>query len=260
MKYLLLILPLLLFSCSKEDIIENKTITFNTIEVYQTRAGLDGLTDLYVIEGGEVLLHQTSSESTFGSPEITLDYGQHNLVFIASKSTEPSISNGIFSCNKVLDTYSKTLSINISSSSANTQSITLERCIYGITIIPKDVYKYSDIEIIIKDHCLSYYNNYGINSNEYHRVFDTTDLIGKTDALGFTVYGFLQQGEDRIDLVINFRNENGQVEVSREVEDVPVEINKKTVLTGYFFDSSLSPTLTINTSWNTGQTIDYNSL
>ena len=66
-----------------------------------TRAALmangKALTDLYILDydktTGKLLqvLHQTSTAADFAEPDLTLDYGEHVLKVVATRSTEPTL-------------------------------------------------------------------------------------------------------------------------------------------------------------------------
>ncbi len=70
-------------------------------EVTVTRAALSAngsmLTDLYVLDydktSGKLLqvLHQTSTATDFAEPDLTLDYGEHVLKVIATRSDNPTL-------------------------------------------------------------------------------------------------------------------------------------------------------------------------
>lgn len=66
-----------------------------------TRAALSAngkqLTDLYILDydktSGKLLqvLHQTYTAADFAEPDLTLDYGDHVLKVVATRSTEPTL-------------------------------------------------------------------------------------------------------------------------------------------------------------------------
>ena len=67
----------------------------------ETRAALTAnskaLTDLYILDydkaTGKLLqvLHQTSTATDFAEPDLTLDYGEHTLKVVATRSQEPTL-------------------------------------------------------------------------------------------------------------------------------------------------------------------------
>ena len=66
----------------------------------ETRAALSAngkaLTDLYILDYDKVsgkllqVLHQTSTAADFAEPDLTLDYGEHVLKVVATRSLEPT--------------------------------------------------------------------------------------------------------------------------------------------------------------------------
>ena len=71
------------------------------VSVSPTRASLSAngkaLTDLYILDydkaTGKLLqvLHQTSTATDFAEPDLTLDYGEHVLKVVATRSQEPTL-------------------------------------------------------------------------------------------------------------------------------------------------------------------------
>lgn len=125
-------------------------ITFNFSEITQqamTRASLSelGLTDIWVFDymGGSLMqtIHQASTDAAFGSPTLSLEYGEHTFYFVASRGVEPTVdtSAGTIVWSSVRDTFHSSLTMNVQPTSASSQNITLSRVVGRLRIVATDV-------------------------------------------------------------------------------------------------------------------------
>ena len=115
---------------------DKKTITFDFGELSlrsMTRATLAelNLTDLWIFDyvGAELkqTIHQASTDASFGSASLSLDYGEHTLCFVASRGSEPTVTAPTISWVKPSDTFWAALSLNVQPASSASQSVTLHR-------------------------------------------------------------------------------------------------------------------------------------
>ena len=110
-----------------------------------TRATLAelNLTDVWVFDYVGVQLqtitHQTASDASFGSPSLTVDYGDHTFYFVASRGDTPTIDGTTISWAKPSDTFWSTLSLTVSPGSSITQAVSLHRVAARLRIDRKSV-------------------------------------------------------------------------------------------------------------------------
>lgn len=123
------------------DTMENHvTITFGcstttTAIRPMTRTALSSisLTDLWVYDmpSGQttpiLLAHQTASDSDFGAPTITAEYGDHTFYFVASRGDTPTTDNTTITWTKPSDTFWSSLTMTIAPSTSTSQPVTLQR-------------------------------------------------------------------------------------------------------------------------------------
>jgi hypothetical protein len=132
------------------DSVMKKTITFdfgNLSQQAMTRATLAelNLTDLWIFDYiGEELkqtIHQASTDASFGSASLSLDYGEHTFYFVASRGIDPVVDTDAKTIvwSSVRDTFLASLSIDVQPSSATSQSVTLSRCVGRLRISATDV-------------------------------------------------------------------------------------------------------------------------
>ena len=129
--------PTLEISLPSDSIATHATVTFafgGDVSIHpMTRASLTelSLTDVWVFDyvGGQlqVTTHQTASDASFGSPSLTVDYGDHTFYFVASRGDTPAIDGTTISWAKPSDTFWATLSLTVSPGSSITQAVSLHR-------------------------------------------------------------------------------------------------------------------------------------
>lgn len=209
-----------------------------------------GLSDIWVMENGNVLCHQDSSEVNFGSPDIMLTQGKHTLTFIASNKGGQKIENGVWSANSVSNTFGQVMSLNVVQG-MEAQSIILTHTNYLITWKSTKVVVMSakKARITISDHrntLLSGLTGGSVNPL-YTFEFDPTSQLGQP--LDVSVSGFCGtcgvQDSVTTTLLIQTINDDTICYFSKRVS---VLSNRKTILTGEIFGGTQSA-ISVNSNW-----------
>jgi hypothetical protein len=165
------------------DTIKNHaTITFdfgsNAFALHaMTRASLTELsmTDLWVFDYmGDALqqsIHQSSTDATFGSPSLSLDYGDHTFYFVASRGSEPVVDTDAktITWGSVRDTFHGSLSLDVQPNSGSTQSVSLSRCVGRLRVSATDVVPEGAAKLVVSPS--SWY--YGLNYQSGEGVADS---------------------------------------------------------------------------------------
>jgi len=200
-----------------------------------------GVTEIWVIEDGEVLAHQVSTDEDFGSPELILSLGKHTLTFIGSGKTGQKFVDGIWSADKISDTYGKVYELDVQQG-IGVQQLVLVHANYAIWWYSDDFIvgtaKYFDI--IIKGH--HYTLTEGLNGGSATQEYKfsgsfTDDMVGHR--LNITVSGFCAEYgvEETVECKLFIKNKNGNELYKYEV-DVPVVSHRRSVITGRMFGST----------------------
>ena len=129
--------PALEISLPSDSIATHATVTFafgGDVSIQpMTRATLTELnmTDVWVFDyvGGQLqaTTHQTASDASFGSPSLTVDYGDHTFYFVASRGDTPTIDGTTITWAKPSDTFWSSLTMTVAPSTSVSQSVTLHR-------------------------------------------------------------------------------------------------------------------------------------
>ena len=165
------------------DTLQNHaTITFdfgsNAFSLHaMTRASLTELsmTDLWIFDYmGDALqqsIHQSSTDATFGTPSLSLDYGDHTFYFVASRGSDPVVDTDAMTITwgSVRDTFHGSLSLDVQPNSGSSQSVSLSRCVGRLRVSATDVIPEGAAKLVVIPS--SWY--YGLNYQSGEGVSDS---------------------------------------------------------------------------------------
>ena len=248
-----------------------------------TRAALTAngkeLTDLYILDydkaTGRLLqvLHQTSTADDFAEPDLTLDYGEHTLKVIATRSTTPTLLDAVsapwtvatnvltpvsasvpvaITADKTSDTFGAQRDITVGTGQGQTVSITLDRLVAKLTIRSTDTFPAdcSTISVQLNEYrslSLADFSVIGLAKNQ--RITDVAYLAGTT---GTSINYFLLVPEDgyTTDITFTTNSTSGTPYSTITVPDVPLERNKVTTITGSLYNHQMGFSVALNDEWN----------
>lgn len=257
---------LMLISCSQNEPKQAKQVSFNVSSFSITQQSMnaprrapilddqDGtaLTDLYVFDGTTMLVHQTSDLEAFGCVTLTLEYGSHDLSFIATRSIGQSYSAGVLSVTGVRPTFGKLQSITISDAT-DAFDIVLNRVTGQLIINIEDAIP-ADADYI-KFQIAQKYDNLLVASLNGTGVYAFEQTASLTSSVGITGKSFTinmispaYQTQYTTDVTLSVYRSNDSVIAQHIIHDVPICSNTKTILSGEMFGGS-SFTITANHSW-----------
>lgn len=267
-----------LFACSKDAkqpaSVQKSVVSFNvtswSIDQQQMNAprrapildDVDGqaLTDLYLFDGKTLLVHQTSDQDDFGTISLQLDYGQHSLSFVATRSDGLSYENGILSCTSLRPYFGKLLALNVDASTGE-QNVVLQR-VTGMLIV--------NIEDAVPTNCAKV--NYaiatrytdlnvetlaGVNGAAWNSDVNYTSKVGLTNQsvnlnLLSSNYGIAYTTT----VTITAYNSSNTIIAQKVVDNVPINSNVKTTMSGSLFTGS-GFSISANHTWGDSETVSY---
>lgn len=238
------------------------------------------LTDLYILDynkaTGKLLqvLHQTSTSADFAEPELALDYGEHTLKVIATRSTSSTLLDAtsapwtftdniltpvssatepvVWTSDKTSDSFGAVKDITVAVGQNEVAVIALERLVAKMVVNSTDVFP-DDCSTI--DAAFSEYRTFNwqtmdvIDPVENQRSSDVSSLAGTT---GTTLAYFVLCPKDGYSADITFtmnRKNNPTPYATITVSNVRFERNKITTITGSFYNHSASLSLSIKDEW-----------
>lgn len=255
-----------------------------------TRAALTAngtaLTDLYILDydknTGTLLqvLHQTSDAADFAEPNITLDYGEHTLKVFATRSLAPTllaadgttwtstantltaVSGNIpttLASSKTSDTFGACQNVSVTVGTASTVSVTLERLVAKLVLNSTDDFPTacSTIDAKLNEYAAFSCKDFNVISlAKNHRIADVSSLAGQ-HGMTFTYFFLAPQEEYTTDITFTTNSATGSPYSRITVENVPLERNKITTITGSLYNHEQGFSVSLNDAWNT-ETNDIN--
>jgi hypothetical protein len=216
--------------------------------------GGSALTDIYAFDGTTLLAHQTNDQEDFGTIALELTHGNHDLSFVATRSSGLSYNAGVLSCTSLRSTFGKLLSLNVSSSTP-TQNLALDRLNGQLYITINDAFPSNAAEIAFtlnpRYEQLNVATICGTNGSEKTVRTGCTSKVGKSgEQYNIAFLAPSLDEEFTSDVTITVYNAGGDAIYNVLIEDVRMAANTKTMLSGNLFTTP-SASVTVNTSWNT---------
>lgn len=218
------------------------------------------MTDMWIFDyvDGELIntIHQTADDSDFGEPNVLMEYGNHDLYFVASRGLNPDVDDveHTITWSNVRDTFWKTITINVNSTSATEVDVTLERVVTKLKLNIQDKVPAGLVNVTITPEKW----NYGINyiTGEPASVDDSqisidvpSSYVSTTGNLSVSVFSLSGTSEWTTDVTVTAKNSSNITVSSVHIDDVPLLSNRATVYSGNLFTSGSTFTLSLNDAW-----------
>ena len=252
------------------DTIDKKTVTFDFTGLRaKTRATLTELTmtDLWLFDYmGDALqqsVHQSSTDATFGSPSLSLDYGDHTFYFVASRGSDPVVDTDAKSITwgSVRDTFHGSMSLDVQPNSGSSQSVSLSRCVGRLRVSATDVIPNGAAKLVVSPS--SWY--YGLNYQSGEGVADSptplavnipNNYIG-TQNLVASFYTISSASPWQTDMTVALMASNESTIGSITISDVPLQRNHVTSYAGGIVGAGRTLNLGSNDEWVEDETVSW---
>ena len=248
-----------------------------------TRAALTAegktLTDLFIFdydkETGTLLqvLHQTSTDEDFAEPDLTLDYGEHTLKVIATRSVSPTLLDAggadwavsdnvltavgesiptVLTSAKTSDTFGAVQDITVGTGKQSA-SIALNRIVAQLVVAPTDVYPADagDITTTLDEYKAFAWQTFDVTeAAKNQRVYDASVNAGKQNrSIAYYVLVPAQGYTSDVSFVVGRRgSDKPYAEIL--VPGVRLERNKITTISGSFYHHQKGVSVTVEDAWN----------
>lgn len=245
------------------DTMKTVTITFDFPQVTMeamTRGTLaeSQMTDLWLFDylNGSLVQtkHQQSTDDGFGSVAVTADTGEHTFCFVASRGTNPTVTDGEITWEKPSDTFWHKVSMTVTPQTATAQSVELQRVATRLRIsitdeVPATLSKLS----ITADtwHCgIDAYTGEPTAVTERQTTINVpASYQGTTGQLTASIFGLC--GEDyTTNVSVTALDGNSQTIASVSLEDVLMCRNTTTQYSGPLFTRQPIFSMKTADTWN----------
>ena len=269
----------MLSACTTEEPVESEpendsvNVTFNitpepwqyTTEPMRTRAlDADGksMTDIWILDyiGTELQqqLHQSSTDADFGSPTLSLSVGSHNIYFVASRGSGASLDTDAqtLTFTKVLDTFYKSLALNVSATSAGAQSVALDRIVTKLKVTFTDAIPATASRFEVTPSQWNYSIDYttgmptDATTSQAIVVNIPPSSLG-VDGESVSVFGFIGTEEWNTDITLNCKASDDTILGTATISDAKFKRNRVSAYSGPLFSSNGAMTLSLNSEWDT---------
>ena len=237
------------------------------------------LTDLYILDydkaTGKLLqvLHQTSTAADFAEPDLTLDYGEHVLKVVATRSQEPTLWDAgkntwtvepniltpvtatqpvMLTSTKTSDTFGAEKEVSVGIGTAATVSITLDRLVAKLVVNSTDAFPddCTTIALDFQEHrTLSWATMDVTEAVNNQRIVDVANLRGTT---GTVLSYFVLAPKDgyQTDITLTTNRTEGNPYSTITVPGVTLERNKVTTISGPIYGHGQGFQVTVNDAWD----------
>lgn len=258
------VVPNLEISLPSDSIATHATVTFSfggDVEIRpMTRASLTelNLTDVYVFDyvGGQLqaTTHQTASDASFGSPSLTVDYGDHTFYFVASRGDTPTIDGTTISWAKPSDTFWATLDLTVSPSSSITQSVSLHRVAARLRITVTDEIPTTLASISVTPshwyYGLNYLTGEATDDRQTARTVNVpASYVGTTGQLIASFFTISPSTQWTTDITLKATGIDNSTLSSISIKDVPMQRNHVTSYGGSILNAGRGVTLSSDDEW-----------
>ena len=211
------------------------------------------LTDLYFFVDGDLACHQQNSQADFGTIELELEYGDHDVTVVATRSDGQQFTNGVLDVEALKPTFGlkeriTVLDVNDSFVLEITR-ITASLLVEINDAIPEGA-SFVRIQIADKYDDLSVSDFSGVNSYAYTKDIPIDGMVGNTGVV-LSIAMLCPQYLHATDVDITIYNESGCVISHHAIGDVPIKSNTKTRIFGDFF-TPMSFSVMVNYDWDEG--------
>ena len=263
MKKLLFLCALaaLILSCKWSDEPAKQQVTFrvsnfqSTTEPLKAPASLadgdDGaLTDIILFDGEQYLLRQQSTDPDFGTITVLLTTGDHDLHFIATRSTGLAVEEGMLTCTSLKNTFGKTVNLNVAG--GGDQNVTLDRLTGKLVITINDEIPVgaSNLRIQLGNRytSLNPQTLFGVNPDTFDQNVSLTSKVGQS---GYQITLFMLAPDAdgyETTFTLTATNSSSQI-IGQATGNITIAPNTKTLLSGNLFTGTRS-FISLNSAWN----------
>lgn len=258
------VVPNLEINLPSDSIETHATITFafgGDVSIHpMTRSSLTelSLTDVWVFDyvGGQLqtTTHQTASDASFGSPSLTVDYGDHTFYFVASRGDTPTIDGTTISWSKPSDTFWATLSLTVAPGSNITQAVSLHRVAARLRITVTDEIPATLASLSVTPshwyYGLDYLTGDAADDRQTARTVNVpASYVGTTGQLVASFFTISPQSQWTTDVTLKATSTDNSTLSSISIKDVPMQRNHVTSYGGSILTSGRSFTLQSDEEW-----------
>lgn len=272
-----LVVVVLLVGCHKENTSEatlsaKVTVTVNDFTISQedfpgaktspaSYSGVKAMTlAFFDANGGQVycttqLRADNTTYTTFGQFELSLNLGSYTMIVLGYGSEVPmtvtSATEASYTADRCRETFVAAQTVNVTSTNPLSLSAELSR------VVSKLIVNSTDPRISGVDSVRMTFSAGGKGVNPQTGLASNSNGLSNTLAIGAAVgatsssasYLFLNADQQSMTVTVETLRTNGTVYSTRTVENVPLQRNAITLLTGPLYTNASGANFTLSTAW-----------
>ena len=193
--------------------------------------------------------------TTFGQFSCSLYKGSYTMVVLGYGSDNPitltSKNNATFTNENVRETFLYTQAVNVTSTQPLTLNATLNRVVAKLGVISTDKRpaEAAKVRLVFSagGEGLNPMTGFSTSNTGFSILVEPSTAVGKTIGVGGHL--FLNSDEQTMNVTIEVLDANNDIISTRVVNNVQLQRNRYTQMTGALFSSSSSSSFSVETSW-----------
>lgn len=246
---------------------EDSDITINGTETKSrsTTEAVKRMTFSLIGEDGSEVVSQQKNSDDEGYMTLSTEVpeGKYELVaFGHNGASSVSVGEGktIAPSGKLTDSFLYYKELDLTGSS-KTKDITLDRCVAKFTLKHTDKMPDGVTSVVIEvsggGKVLDATTGLATESADLSSTIDIPSTAIGTANNTFSIYAFLTDEEDEVDVTVTAKDKDGKTLAKHEFKDVELEVNMQTIYTGSFFKRSQGFTASVNTEWKDSNEVEF---
>ena len=259
-------------SCSHDEsenvfnssLIENQkevTMTFSPYEMTRSATSISGVVnhlDVWLYESGAEFtsVHQSSSDSGFGSLSVTLDKTKtYTLYAVGHKADGASLTDGVISFTDDKVSHSMFYSTTFTPANTTNLSCLMNRIVVSFRLEITDDIPASAVKFRFT--VSGVYDRWNVSTGGTHSLDRVSTISYGGTSKVFSVYAIVTDAQTLHTVTVTALDDNDQELQTRTFADVPLRNGYKTTYRGTFFiDTTASASFLVN-DWNEYDTVDF---
>lgn len=222
------------------------------------------MTDLWVFdfmnEECVQYVHLTPEDETFGSPQLTMSMGEHEVCFVASRGSDPTLDEVAQAITWGIprDTYWKSVVMTVGQSTGDV-TVTLDRVATKLRLVITDEVPTNAATVAVRPakwyYGLNYWTGEPTADNDKERAISIpSSYVGTTGQLNCSFFGISTKQEWTTDVTIEGRNSDGGIMGHAVITAAPFKANRASEYSGRLFSGEGSMSVTLNDKWEDSYT------
>lgn len=231
---------------------------------YMSADGSD-MTDLWLFDyvDGKCIqtVHQTKDDADWGTPQMSLAYGEHHVYFVASRGDSPIIDadGHTITWDIPRDAFWKDYEVNVVSTSNGNRAVTLDRVATKLRVIIDDVVPNNLSKVVVTPdrwyYGIDYTTGEAVSAQKKDRsVSVPANMIGTTGELSVSIFGISGADEWTTNITVSAYDGNGTIIGNAKIAGAPFKRNRATEYSGSLFGSTGGYDVSLDGVWENPKT------